>query len=158
MCTVKALQRSYTALLTLSRQFPLKKTFVKRIYWLLWSLQEMNIITMTIMCICTKKANWLWYPFLSRWYILYNKHCFSIWWHSSYSIHTSIEDLCQQQFYWEYSSNKYLNSISWDSKMFLSLQFYLQSIPPSLWLKLMTKGALRSRLCIQMICIFQQCS
>ena len=53
MYTIKALRRNYNPPLT-PPLFPLKKTSVKRIYWLLWSLREMAIITMTIICISKK--------------------------------------------------------------------------------------------------------
>ena len=100
MYTVKALQRSYNPSLTLSRLL-LWKTYVKRIYWILSSLQEMAIITMTIKCICMKKANWLKHPLLSRRVsqIAYSSIAFIIWWLSSSSIQTSMEDLCHQQFF-----------------------------------------------------------
>ena len=54
MYTVKVLQRSYDSSLTLSRLF-LLKPYIQRIYWILSSLQEMAIITVTIICICMKK-------------------------------------------------------------------------------------------------------
>ena len=66
MYTVKALHRIYFPSLTLSRLF-LLKLYVKRIYWILWSLQEMAIITMNIMHIWWKKGNWLKHPLLSSW-------------------------------------------------------------------------------------------
>ena len=105
MYTVKALQRIYTPSLTLSSLFLLKRLLLKE-YWQLWSLQEIAIITMTIIRICIKKSKLATTSILKQVDesnrnspdLTCSSIVFFIWWHSSYPIQTSTEDLCHQQF------------------------------------------------------------
>ena len=102
----KALQRSYISSLTLSRLFPLKTLLLKESINYYDHFKKCPTITMTIIHIWMKKSK-LATTFIFKLVgesnrkspdLIYSSIVFFIWWHSSYSIQTSMEDLCHQKF------------------------------------------------------------